>query len=62
MIAAATQLVSAVLGGGFMAKAETEFDLASITEHQLNATTPALLCSVPGYDASGNHTYTDTSV
>ncbi|XP_073960063.1 dynein heavy chain, cytoplasmic isoform X2 [Choristoneura fumiferana] len=53
VIAAATQLVSAVLGGGFMAKAETEFDLASITEHQLNATTPALLCSVPGYDASG---------
>lgn len=53
VIAAATQLVAAVLGTGFMAKAETEFDLATITETQLNATTPALLCSVPGYDASG---------
>ncbi|XP_060804539.1 dynein heavy chain, cytoplasmic isoform X3 [Amyelois transitella] len=53
VIAAATQLVTAVLGSSFMAKAETELDLTSITEHQLNATTPALLCSVPGYDASG---------
>ncbi|XP_053612057.1 dynein heavy chain, cytoplasmic isoform X5 [Plodia interpunctella] len=53
VIAAATQLVSAVLGPTFMSKAETELDLTSITEHQLNATTPALLCSVPGYDASG---------
>lgn len=53
MIAAATQLVSAVLGAGYMSKAETELDLATITETQLNATTPALLCSVPGYDASG---------
>ncbi|XP_052742503.1 dynein heavy chain, cytoplasmic isoform X1 [Bicyclus anynana] len=53
VIAAATQLVASVLGPSFMARAETEFDLASITENQLNATTPALLCSVPGYDASG---------
>ncbi|XP_037874257.1 dynein heavy chain, cytoplasmic isoform X1 [Bombyx mori] len=53
VIAAATQLAAAVLGAGFMAKAETELDLASITETQLNATTPAILCSVPGYDASG---------
>ncbi|KPI98422.1 Dynein heavy chain, cytoplasmic [Papilio xuthus] len=54
VIAAATQLVGAVLGGGFMARAETELELAAITDTQLNATTPALLCSVPGYDASGN--------
>ncbi|CAB3253573.1 unnamed protein product [Arctia plantaginis] len=53
VIAAATQLVTAVLGAGFMAKAETELDLQSIIENQLNGTTPALLCSVPGYDASG---------
>ncbi|XP_075979872.1 dynein heavy chain, cytoplasmic isoform X3 [Anticarsia gemmatalis] len=53
VIAAATQLVTAVLGAGFMAKAETELDLQAIVEHQLNGTTPALLCSVPGYDASG---------
>lgn len=54
VIAAASQLVSSVLGTGFMSRAETEFDLAAVTETQLNATTPALLCSVPGYDASGN--------
>ncbi|XP_047532350.1 dynein heavy chain, cytoplasmic isoform X1 [Vanessa atalanta] len=53
VIAAATQLVASVLGPTFMAKAETELELSSITENQLNATTPALLCSVPGYDASG---------
>ncbi|VVD02388.1 unnamed protein product [Leptidea sinapis] len=32
---------------------QTELDLTSITEREINATTPALLCSVPGYDASG---------
>lgn len=53
MIAAATQLVSAVLGTTFLSRAETELDLAGIIDQQLNATTPALLCSVPGYDASG---------
>ncbi|XP_050667850.1 dynein heavy chain, cytoplasmic isoform X2 [Leptidea sinapis] len=53
VIAAATQLVAAVLGPGFMSRAETELDLTSITEREINATTPALLCSVPGYDASG---------
>lgn len=41
-----------------MAKAETELELSSITENQLNATTPALLCSVPGYDASGMTLFT----
>ncbi|XP_028159308.1 dynein heavy chain, cytoplasmic isoform X5 [Ostrinia furnacalis] len=53
VIAAATQLVAAVLGPIFLSRAETELDLAGITDQQLNATTPALLCSVPGYDASG---------
>lgn len=62
MIAAATQLVASVLGPTFMAKAETELDLCSITEHQLNATTPALLCSVPGYDASGKWKMSLTSM
>lgn len=61
MIAAATQLVTAVLGAGYMSKAETELDLASITETQLNATTPALLCSVPGYDASGQFSHSSNS-
>lgn len=58
VIAAATQLVSSVLGPQFMSRAETELDLCSITESQLNATTPALLCSVPGYDASGMYILT----
>jgi hypothetical protein len=54
VIAAATQLVASVLGPQFLSRAETELELASLTDAQLNATTPALLCSVPGYDASGN--------
>lgn len=54
VIAAATQLVCSVLGAQFMAQAEAELALATITDSQLSATTPALLCSVPGYDASGN--------
>lgn len=36
-----------------MASAEKEFDLATITETELKAHVPALLCSVPGFDASG---------
>ncbi|XP_077296363.1 dynein heavy chain, cytoplasmic isoform X2 [Arctopsyche grandis] len=53
VIAAAQQLVAAVLGATFMPKAERELDLASIVDRDLSAATPALLCSVTGYDASG---------
>lgn len=53
VIAAAQQLVAAVLGASFMPKAERELDLASIVDRDLSAATPALLCSVTGYDASG---------
>lgn len=53
VIAAAGQLVSAVLGPTFMGAAESELQLGALTDTQLAATTPALLCSVPGYDASG---------
>ncbi|XP_045484392.1 dynein heavy chain, cytoplasmic isoform X1 [Pieris rapae] len=53
VIAAATQLVASVLGQSFMSRAETEMELTTLTDTELNATTPALLCSVPGYDASG---------
>ncbi|XP_039279680.1 dynein heavy chain, cytoplasmic [Nilaparvata lugens] len=52
VIAASYLLVSAVLGEGFTARAERELDLATIVETELNANVPALLCSVPGYDAS----------
>ncbi|KAK3912297.1 Dynein heavy chain, cytoplasmic [Frankliniella fusca] len=53
VIAAGVSLVMAVLGEEFMAAADRELDLASIVDTELRASVPALLCSVPGYDASG---------
>jgi len=53
VVAAAHIFVSAVLGESYMASAEKELDLATIVETELKAHVPALLCSVPGFDASG---------
>ncbi|XP_047110792.1 dynein heavy chain, cytoplasmic isoform X1 [Schistocerca piceifrons] len=53
VIAASQLLVSAVLGEDFMPAAEKELDLAASVETELKANVPALLCSVPGFDASG---------
>ncbi|XP_034246592.1 dynein heavy chain, cytoplasmic-like isoform X2 [Thrips palmi] len=53
VIAAGQALVAAVLGEEFMAAADRELDLATIVNAELRANVPALLCSVPGYDASG---------
>ncbi|XP_011314571.1 dynein heavy chain, cytoplasmic isoform X1 [Fopius arisanus] len=53
VIAAAALFISAALGEKFMAAAEVELDFASVVENQLKAAVPALLCSVPGFDASG---------
>lgn len=53
VIAAAQLLVSSVLGEDFMPAAERELDLALNVDKELRANVPALLCSVPGYDASG---------
>ena len=53
MIAAGQNLVATVLGEEFMSAAERELDLATILDSELRAHVPALLCSVPGYDASG---------
>lgn len=53
VIAAAHNVVNSVLGEDFMQKAEDELDFAAVVDKQLNANTPALLCSVPGFDASG---------
>lgn len=53
VIAAAHILVNAVLGEDFMPTAEKELDFAAVIEKQLTSNTPALLCSVPGFDASG---------
>ena len=53
MIAAAQLFVASVLGEDFMPAAERELDLAANVETELRANVPALLCSVPGFDASG---------
>lgn len=36
-----------------MPMAEKELDFSACVEKQLTSNTPALLCSVPGFDASG---------
>ncbi|CAN7979476.1 unnamed protein product [Ixodes pacificus] len=59
VIAQGHQVVASVLGPDFMTAAETELDLAAalptapIGTRQVKAGTPILMCSVPGYDASG---------
>lgn len=53
VVAAGQLLVATVLGEDFMPVAETELDFSACVEKQLTASTPALLCSVPGFDASG---------
>lgn len=53
VVAAAHVFVDTVLGEEFMPMAEKELDFGSVVEKQLNSGTPALLCSVPGFDASG---------
>ncbi|KOC68078.1 Dynein heavy chain, cytoplasmic [Habropoda laboriosa] len=53
VIAAASLVITSALGESFMAAAEAELDFASVVENELKATVPALLCSVPGFDASG---------
>ncbi|XP_069694728.1 dynein heavy chain, cytoplasmic isoform X3 [Periplaneta americana] len=53
VIAAAQLFVASVLGEDFMPAAEKELDLAASVETELRANVPALLCSVPGFDASG---------
>ncbi|KAJ8394229.1 hypothetical protein AAFF_G00048120 [Aldrovandia affinis] len=45
--------VSKVLGDAFMAIMEQPLDLASIVDNEVKPSTPVLMCSVPGYDASG---------
>ncbi|XP_043279701.1 dynein heavy chain, cytoplasmic isoform X3 [Venturia canescens] len=53
VMAAASLFITSALGETFMSAAEVEMDFASVVENQLKATVPALLCSVPGFDASG---------
>ena len=50
--AAALLFVATVLGQDFVRAAEREPDMAQVVENQIEAGTPVLMCSVPGYDAS----------
>ncbi|XP_038118676.1 dynein heavy chain, cytoplasmic isoform X2 [Culex quinquefasciatus] len=52
VIAAAHLFVSTVLGEHFMPNAEKELDFTACVEKEIASNTPALLCSVTGYDAS----------
>lgn len=45
--------VRAVLGAKFVELAETDVQLGSVVDKEIKASTPVLLCSAPGYDASG---------
>lgn len=45
--------VEAALGSQLTSSAEREPDLATIVLNELDCSVPALLCSAPGYDASG---------
>ncbi|XP_050499617.1 dynein heavy chain, cytoplasmic isoform X4 [Diabrotica virgifera virgifera] len=53
VIAAAHNFVSVVLGADFMYLAEKELEFAACVEKEIRSNVPALLCSVPGFDASG---------
>lgn len=53
LLAAAQQFVAAVFGAGFMQAAEQQLDLANIVNDEIKASTPILMCSAPGFDASG---------
>ena len=52
VIAASHQLVDAIMGEGFVAAGEREVELGTMVETEVKASTPILLCSVPGFDAS----------
>lgn len=45
--------VSKVLGESFMNIVEQPLDLANVVDNEVKPSTPVLMCSVPGYDASG---------
>jgi len=50
--AAALEFVAAVLGEDFLRETEKEPNMAHVVENQIEPTSPILMCSVPGYDAS----------
>lgn len=53
LIACCNLFVQSVLGSTFTHEAEQELDLGKIVEEEVKGSTPVLMCSVPGFDASG---------
>ena len=53
-ISSAELLINEIFGQEFLKQTEKMLDLANIVEHEIKATTPILMCSVTGFDASGH--------
>jgi dynein heavy chain 1 len=53
-IASAENLINVIFGPEFLNQTEKMLDLAYIVEIEIKATTPILMCSVTGFDASGH--------
>ncbi|XP_012579828.1 PREDICTED: cytoplasmic dynein 1 heavy chain 1, partial [Condylura cristata] len=54
LLAMAHMFVSTNLGESFMSIMEQPLDLTHIVDTEVKPNTPVLMCSVPGYDASGH--------
>ncbi|RXG60273.1 hypothetical protein Avbf_15746, partial [Armadillidium vulgare] len=50
--AATASFVNSILGDTFLAIGDREMNMASVVEKEVKASTPVLMCSVPGFDAS----------
>uniref|UniRef100_UPI00358E5199 cytoplasmic dynein 1 heavy chain 1-like n=1 Tax=Myxine glutinosa TaxID=7769 RepID=UPI00358E5199 len=46
--------IYSVFGDGFLAVLEQQMDLAAIVDTEVKPSSPVIMCSVPGYDASGH--------
>ncbi|XP_037097970.1 cytoplasmic dynein 1 heavy chain 1 isoform X1 [Syngnathus acus] len=53
LLAMSHTFVAKVLGEAFMSIIEQPIDLSNIVDSEVKPSTPVLMCSVPGYDASG---------
>lgn len=52
-VSIAEEFVSKIFGEKFLQQGDKQYDLANIVETEIKASTPILMCSVAGYDASG---------
>jgi dynein heavy chain 1 len=53
LLAAGRLFVAACLGPAFMGQAEQELNMGEVVDQEIKASTPILMCSVPGFDVSG---------